>query len=255
MTNVAPNLAIGPNETSNINNSPGTQFQPAGFWLRFVASLIDGVIVGIVENILIYGLTFGFALAFRTNPHAGAYGSLIGLVLFFVFASVQEYGQCFKASYRAWFLRFVFAGFMLYGVVSAYQTIYQHRVVPSQREWRLFFNTIAQSNLNQYGRIYVIEPQEEHLRHRGDEYRNLTTRYSHNMLGLLSCALREMTKGQMTMFHLAYDDAGKRALFVFENPKNKGVFIPYVIGLESGPAPAHVPEGTLVIDMRVLHDF
>jgi hypothetical protein len=180
---------------------------------------------------------------------------LMALVLFFVLASCRECVEFLRKANKALTLSIIFAGFALCGVVFAYQTIVQHRIVPSQREWKLFFETIVQSNINQYQRIYIIEPQEEHLRHRADEYRNLTTRYSHNMLGLLSCALREMSKGKMRVFDIAYDSAGKKARFIFEDLKKPGVYLPYEIGIASGPALDHFEEGTLVIDMRVLHDF
>ncbi len=181
--------------------------------------------------------------------------ALMALMLFFAMASAREYLDVFKKANKFLLFSIVLGCVALCGIVSAHQTIYQHRIVPSQREWKLFLGTLLQANLNQYNRIYVIEPQEEHLRNRGDEYRNLTTRYSHNMLGLLSCALRTMAKGKMRIYHIAYDDAEKKALFVFEDLKNKGVYIPYAIGLESGPVLERIPEGTLVIDMRVLHDF
>jgi DNA-directed RNA polymerase subunit K/omega len=75
------------------------------------------------------------------------------------------------------------------------------------------------------------------------------------MLGLLSCALREMSKGKMKIFHIAYDPNEKKALFVFEDLKQPGLRMPFEIGISSGPALERVEEGTLVIDMRSLHDF
>ncbi|MFA6379449.1 MAG: hypothetical protein WCX16_06715 [Candidatus Omnitrophota bacterium] len=180
---------------------------------------------------------------------------LMALVLFFVLASCREYSEWGRKINKALFFSVVLSGFVLCGIVLAFQTIVHHRIVPSQREWSLFFNTIVQSNINQYKIIYVIEPQEEHLRHRGDEYRNLTTRYSHNMVGLLSCALREMAKGKMRVVHIGYDEAAKKVLFVFEDLKNKGVYLRYETWIESGPALDRFEEGTLVIDMRPLHDF
>jgi len=180
---------------------------------------------------------------------------LMALVLFFVLASCREYVESFKKINKVLSLSIIFMGFALCGVVSAYQTIVQHRIIPSQREWKLFFGAIAQNKLNQYKRIYVIEPQEEHLRHRADEYRNLTTRYSHNMPGLLSGALREIVKNKMTIFHIEAGPGSKNILFIFQDLKNKDVYYRYEIAIESGPPLEFFDAETLVIDMRVLHDF
>ncbi len=94
-------------------------------------------------------------------------------------------------------------------MVQAHQTILNYRVVPSQKEIQFVKDQMAKVNINEYEKIYFVQPEERYLKNRGDEFGNLTTVYSHNMVGLVSCLLREVAKGTMEVFHINFDPSTK----------------------------------------------
>jgi uncharacterized RDD family membrane protein YckC len=51
----------------NITSAPEALTEPAGFWIRFVACIIDGLILGIASAAISYPVTFGLALAMNSE--------------------------------------------------------------------------------------------------------------------------------------------------------------------------------------------
>ena len=79
--------APAPQPSSRPGPMPG--FHYAGFWVRFLALLLDGILLGIVTAALapVWGPSFSFsgtgtAGAFQVNAQANAIGGLLGLVYF-----------------------------------------------------------------------------------------------------------------------------------------------------------------------------
>ncbi|MDP8264472.1 MAG: hypothetical protein P9M12_03215 [Candidatus Aceula lacicola] len=144
-----------------------------------------------------------------------------------------------------------------YGVVQAHQTILNYRVVPSQKEIQFVKDQMAKVNINEYEKIYFVQPEERYLKNRGDEFGNLTTVYSHNMVGLVSCLLREVAKGTMEVFHINFDPSTKMVLYIFRDINDEKQMYRYQIKVDSGVAsekPSSFQEKTLVIDMRRFED-
>src|SRR5580765_1697846 len=84
--------APAPQVSTRPGPMPGWHY--AGFWVRFLAVLLDGILLGIVTAALapLWGpqLTFtgtGTAAAMQVNAQANAFSTLLGLVYFTVFWS------------------------------------------------------------------------------------------------------------------------------------------------------------------------
>lgn len=218
-------------------------------------NVLSAVLVGLVLVVLIF-LSFLPNLASENNLFFYRCGAgLFPLVFLMVLAACREYLMSLKKSNVQFSLFAILVLWALFGVFWAQRTIYQHRFLPSQREWQLLTKAFTENNINDYERIYIVRPQEERLRHRGDEYRNLTTRYSHNDIGVVSGLLRDLAQGKLTMYHIRYDPDTKRVLFLFRDARGGPGYYPYQVIVDSGSTPPESRERTLVIDMRVLHDF
>ncbi len=80
----------------NASVVPGP-FGYAGFWRRFVAVFVDGIILGVVNTVvnIIIGLVFGAGMVFRANPAAG-----LGM-----FALMQASSLAVGITYQIFFIR------------------------------------------------------------------------------------------------------------------------------------------------------
>lgn len=151
----------------------------------------------------------------------------------------------------------IFTGFLvvvsIFGIILAHQTILKYRALPSQKEFEFVLSQIQRADINQYRRIYFIRPEEKNLKKRGDEFGSLTTVYGHDIIGLVSCVLREIAKGQIEILHIRIHHKTKTVLFIFRAVQDKAKRMKYEIMIDSGTIsemPKHFSEKTLVIDMR-----
>ncbi|MDD3374119.1 MAG: hypothetical protein PHY73_00120 [Candidatus Omnitrophica bacterium] len=179
-------------------------------------------------------------------------GPLTILVFFVVIWAARAWTQ-FLAKGRKLIFSVVLLLLSFYGMAQAYQTILKYRVIPSQKEIQFVKDQITKADLNQYKRIYFIQPQEKYLKHRGDEFGNLTTSYSHNMVGLTSFVLREIAQGKMEIFNISFDPKTKTVLYIFRDIVNKRKMFRYEIKVDSGTIldkPLRFQEKTFVVDMR-----
>lgn len=63
----------------------------AGFWIRVVATIIDGIIIGVIQFLL--GLIFGDLMDTETNPGYAYTISLILSIIYYVWFQAQFRGQ------------------------------------------------------------------------------------------------------------------------------------------------------------------
>ena len=85
----APTWAAPPPPPPSNRPGPMPGWHYAGFWVRFLAFLIDGILLGIVTAALapVWGPAFtvtgtGTATAIQMNAQANAIGTLVGLIYF-----------------------------------------------------------------------------------------------------------------------------------------------------------------------------
>ena len=144
----------------------------------------------------------------------------------------------------------------LLGVAQAYQTVLQYRVVPSRQETAFFVDAVRQKNLNDYQRVYVVLSDEKLFRNRGDEYGNLTTFYSHDIIGMFTCAIKELSKNALTVYMMFVYDRTNQVTYVFRELRDKSRKYAYRVIVESGlqrKTEADFGEPTLIIDMTQFH--
>jgi len=140
----------------------------------------------------------------------------------------------------------------VFGMTQAYQTILQYRVVPSRQETAFFLDAVKNKNLNDYQRVYVVLPDEQVFKNRGDEYGNLTTFYSHDIIGMFTCAIKELSQKALVVYMMLIDEKTNQVMYVFREVRNKNNKYAYRVVIESGlqqKTEADFSEPTLVIDM------
>ncbi len=179
-------------------------------------------------------------------------GPLAALVLLFIIWSVRSWINFIFKNGKTIFTCFLII-LSISGVALAHQTILKYRVLPSQKEFEFVLSQIQRADINQYQRIYFIRPEEENLKKRGDEFGSLTTVYGHDIVGLVSCALREIAKGQLEILNIRIHYKSKTVLFIFRAVQDKSKRMKYEIMIDSGTIsemPKHFLGKTLIIDMR-----
>jgi len=139
------------------------------------------------------------------------------------------------------------------GVAASYQTTLHYRARPSAVELKFLEETLQNNDLNRYLRIHFIQPNQAALHVMDDEYGNLTTSFGNDIIGFLSCGIRNLMKDSYKIYGIAYDPVSGKTMYMFRKKDSKAPHSSYCIILSFGPetkTQADFFEPTLIIDMN-----
>ncbi|HOD12055.1 MAG TPA: hypothetical protein PKO44_03040 [Candidatus Omnitrophota bacterium] len=169
-----------------------------------------------------------------TTADMSLYRCYMALAALITFLIVWSIWQLFPVGHgrKIFFLILIF--FSVFGIAQARQTVLKYRVQPSHQETLFFLDAVRQKNLGDYERVYVVLLDEQQFANRGDEYGNFTTFYSHDIVGMFTCALRELSKGFLVIHMMFLDEKSNQVVYVFREARPQGRKYAYRVVVESG---------------------
>jgi|GEM_PF-534392 len=183
--------------------------------------------------------------------------ALAAFALFVFLWALHRYAKIFSAIERVAVV-FVLCLLVFVGALSAHQTINRYRVQISVQEFKFLKQALQSVNLNNYSRIYVIQPDQRRLFTSDDEFGNLTTSYGNDIIGFLSAGITDLMKKDLRIYHIDYDPITGKTIFLFKKRNEEKPSFSYRVIVQFGfdvKNPEDFPDSTLVLDMNRVVDF
>ncbi|MFA6378599.1 MAG: hypothetical protein WCX16_02325, partial [Candidatus Omnitrophota bacterium] len=144
-----------------------------------------------------------------------------------------------------------------FGTFQAYQTTFRYRAFPSAEELKFLQESLQAADLSQFSRVYFVQPDQKNLYTSDDEYGNLTTRFSNDIIGFFSCGIRSLMRDSYKIHYIDYDPFSGKTLYLFRKKEEWDPSSSYRVILSFGPevkTQADFFEPTLIIDMNKVVD-
>ncbi len=222
--------------------------------------LLEALKKGIIKALILSGLFFLTSLPNLLFPeNISFYRCYMALSAFCVFLSfwvLLQYKNFFLSLGRV--ARAVILCLLVgFGLFQAYQTTWRFRAQPSAEELDFLQETLQSVNLNQFSRVYLIQPNQARLYTSDDEYGNLTTSFGNDIIGFFSCGIIGLMKNSYQIYHIDYDPVSGKTIYFFKRQGEDTPEYSYRVILSFGFEPktqADFAEPTLIIDMNRVVD-
>lgn len=184
------------------------------------------------------------------------YTSLAAFVLFLVLWGLRQYSKAFSTISRS----FVIVALCLlacWGALKARQTVGQYRVRVSTEEFKFLKQALKSVDLNDYKRIYIIQPDQGMMFTSDDEFGNLTTSFGNDIIGFVSAGITDLLKKDFKIYHIDYDPITRKAIYFLRRHNEENPSFSYRVTLDFGSDtkdPQDFLEPTLVLNMNRVVD-
>lgn len=205
--------------------------------------------------LLSFFLSFLPGLAATTNP--GFYrclGPLTGMVMLTILWSVDTWLGLFSKRTRDIVLPAFLLIVLITGVVWANKSLYAYRVKPSMVELRYLEDNLKKIDIDRLKSVHIIRPDFQGLKFRYDEFGTPTTLYHHNILAVVTCALREINKEKLVIKNIQYDYDQQLYTYRFRSKVNPAQAFEYIIHISESLKNEPIPEADITVDINRLYE-
>ena len=102
--------------------------------------------------------------------------------------------------------------------------------------------------------VHIIRPDSQGLKFRYDEFGTPTTLYNHNILAVVSCALREINKERLVIEDIKYDSDRNLFIYRFQGKADPARTFQYLIRISEGLKNEPIPAADIIVDMNRLYE-
>lgn len=214
-----------------------------------------GRCVLLVLFLLLFFLSSLPGLAATTNP--GFYrclAGLTGMVMLTILWSVDTWLGLFPQKTRDIVLPAFLAVILVTGIVLANKNLYAYRVKPSMVELRYLEDNLKKIDIDRLKSVHIIRPDFRGLKFRYDEFGTPATLYHHNILAVVTCALREINKEKLVIEDIKYDYDQQLYTYRFRSEMDPTQTFEYLIRISESLKNEPVPEADITIDINRLYE-
>ncbi len=216
-------------------------------------SLSTIIVSGVLASLILLSFLPSL-MATGESPFYRCTLNLAAMTVVLLVWSLDRWLDWILSHFKSYILTFLLILLCFYASLRTYNNIFFLRILPSQVEFNFVKDKISQADLNRVKRIHIIEPRPWMVPERYDEFVTPTTRYSQDMVGLVTTALIEKTKGVLDISNLKYDPKTSNVYYVFKR-RSDGKTLAYKTQITSSireTAPTFT-EDFLVIDINELY--
>ena len=179
---------------------------------------------------------------------------LTGMVMLTILWSVHTWVGLFPQKARDNALPALLAVILVTGTILANRNLYAYRVKPSMVELRYLEDNLKKIDIGRLKSVHIIRPDFHGLKFRYDEFGTPTTLYNHNILAVVTCALREINKEKLVIEDIKYDYDQQLYTYKFRSKVDPAQTFEYVIHISESLKNEPVPAADMVIDMNRLYE-
>ena len=205
--------------------------------------------------LLSFFLSFLPGLAATTDP--GFYrclGPLTGMVILTILWSIDTWLGLFSKRTRDIVLPAFLLTVLTTGIVWANKNLYTYRVKPSMVELRYLEDNLRKIDIDRLNSVHIIRPDFRGLKFRYDEFGTPTTLYHHNILAVVTCALREINKEKLVIEDIQYDYDQQLYTYGFRSKVDPTQTFEYLIRISESLKNGPIPEADIIIDINRLYE-
>ena len=180
--------------------------------------------------------------------------ALMSMVMLVILWSLNTWLGLLSAKSQKVVLPVLLAAILAAGIAWANWNLYVYRVKPSAVELQYLLENFKRIDISRLKSVHIIRPDSQGLKFRYDEFGTPTTLYGHNILAVVTCALREINKERLVIEDIKHDRGRNLFIYRFQSKADPAQTFEYPIRISESLKNGPVPGADITIDINRLYE-